>query len=75
MQNNKGLQNNGTDSDELSNPLSAGKRNDGMQQLLSSLPRGQGDGEELPAGQKWPRGQMFPTAPSMGFGSTEPPVQ
>ena len=37
MQNNKGLQNNGTDSDELSNPLSAGKRNDGMQQLLSSL--------------------------------------
>ena len=46
MQNNKGLQNNGTDSDELSNPLSAGKRNDGMQQLLSSLPRGQGDGED-----------------------------
>lgn len=54
MQNNKGLQNNGTDSDELSSSLGTAKRNDGMQQLLSNLPRGQGDGEELPAGQKWP---------------------
>lgn len=44
-------------------------------QWLPDLPAGQGDGEELPWGQMCPRGQMSPTAPSVGLGSAEPPVQ